>query len=529
MPTVRVNDLDTGGAAAGDNVANVAWAPTTRVVSKTNMFNAYTWAEGDYLQVVGCTTNAVKQPGSAAAFSANDVTAAQPLALPIIRKIDNTSVEVGVMVSASALDGTTTHMTVVNSVYTSEEVSDIVIDGVSGSVKASNHGMGIGLDDTADATVKLTQAVHRRITLRNVAITVPSSGFSMIQCAAIGLRELTLEGNIQLANGSSGDAVLFNNTSSRTLMNFHDASRAVWRARPSGTGAFSLVSQEAAARVYRAGSFDVVSSQTGGACTLLNLVGADSIIPRFDDFSAGDIRAEAIASGSLLRGIVCYNGNGSQVRRGIVNSIDLVNAAEGISGAINTGATAGLRSRFHVNSFRMIGTIAVAAVRGQADVTYDNCVRDAGSGELAYGAANDTISAPSMQPSNTMTFTITEADFTAAATTQTVTLTSLTRYANHLLPRAASVVGVRVEVVTAFTGGGITAATLDVGITATPTRFVAGFDVFNVGGTYATPSAANAYFAESAGWPALAVRLNTTTGNVVDANAGIAKVTVTFE
>jgi hypothetical protein len=529
MPTARVNDLDGGaGVAAGGDHTVVAWTAATRVVSKTGMFAGYTWADGDFLLVTAGT--GVKQAGGGGEPSATDVTVAQPLALPIIRKINNDQVEVGVIVNATDIAS----MTVTNGAYTSEEVSDILVEGVTGGVKPLGHGLGIGLDDTADpggSPVLLTQAVHRRITLRNISVAIPTAGYSMIQCAGVGLRELTLEGTIELANGSNGEAVLFTNTSSRTVMDHFDASRATWRARPIGTGAFSLVNCEASARIFRAGSFDVVSAQTGGACTLLNIAGDDSIVARIDDFSAGDIWMQATASGSLLRGIVAYNGNGAQIRRGIVNSLSMTNAAEGISGALNTGTTAGVRSRLHVNTFRVLGTVAVAAVRAQADVTYDSLIRDTNSGELAYGATNDTLAAPSMQPANTITFTLTEADFTAAALTQTVTLSALTRYANYHLPRAASVVGVRVEIVTAFddAGGPMSASTIDVGIVGTATRFVAAQNAFALGGTYATPSAANAFFAESAGWPALAVTLNTTGANVVAATTGLVKITITFE
>ncbi len=532
MPTVRVADLDTAGAAAGASVANVAWNPATRVVSKTGMFSAYTWADGDFLQVVGCTAGAVKQPGPGGAFSATDVTASQPLALPIIRKISNDAVEVGVMVSASTLDGTTTHMTVLNAVYTSEEVSDILIDGVTGSVKPNNSAMGIGLDDTADpggSPVLLTQAVHRRVVIRNVSVIVPTAGYALIQSRAMGLRELTLDGVMELAPGSDPSALLYNHTSPRTVMSVFDASRASWRARPSGAVNYSLFTFQGSARVMKVGSWDIVSAQTGGGVTLLNFAGASSLISRIDDFTAGDIRMEATASGSLLRGIVTYNADGAQIRRGLINSIEMINGASAINGALNSGATAGVRSRLHVNNLRVLGAVGEMVVRAQADVTYDSLVRDTNSGELARGAAGDSNAAPSLQPANNLTFTVSEADFTAAALTETITLSALARYAGYHLPRGASVVGVRVEVVTPFSGGGITAATVDIGVAGAETRFVAGLNAFAANGTYATPSAANAYFAESAGWPALTVRLNTTTANVVAATAGLVKITITFE
>jgi hypothetical protein len=84
-------------------------------------------------------------------------------------------------------------------------------------------------------------------------------------------------------------------------------------------------------------------------------------------------------------------------------------------------------------------------------------------------------------------------------------------------------------VVTAFSGGSVATALLDVGITGAETRFVTDLNVFALGGTYATPSAANSFFAETAGWPALVVRLDTTGGNVVAATAGLIKITITFE
>jgi hypothetical protein len=528
MPTVRVTDLDTGGSAAGADVTGVAWTAATRVVSKASMFSAYTWADGDYLLVKAGT--GVKQAGTGGEPSATDVTAAQPLALPIIRKIDANSVEVGVIVD----DADVASMTVINAAYTSEEVSDILIDGVTGSVKPNNSAMGIGLDDTGDPSgspVFLTQAVHRRITIRNASVIVPTAGYALIQSRAMGLRELTLDGVMELAPGSDPSAILYNNTSARTVMSVFDASRATWRARPSGTVSYSLFTFEPSARVLKVGSFDVVSAQTGGGVTLINIAGDDGIVSRIDDFTAGDIRMEATASGSLLRGIVLYNGDGAQIRRGIVNSIEMIGGASAINGAFNSGLTAGVRSRIHVNQMKVLGAVGEMVVRAQADVTYDSLIRDTASGELARGAAGDSNAAPSMQPSNTLTFTLTEADFTLGAATQTVTLSSLTRYAGYHLPRGASVVGVRVEVVTAFDdgAGGISASTIDVGIVGTPTRFVAALNAFAVGGTYATPSAANAFFAESANWPALAVTLNTTGGNVSACTTGLVKVTFTYE
>jgi hypothetical protein len=526
MPTARDTDLNTGSDAAGADVTGVAWTAATRVVSKTNLFTDYTWADGDFLIVKAGT--GVKQAGPGGEPSATDVTAAQPLALPIIRKIDNNSVEVGVIANATDVAS----MTVLNGAYTSEEVSDILIDGVTGSVKPNNSAMGIGLDDTADpggSPVLLTQAVHRRVVIRNASVIVPTAGYALIQSRAMGLRELTLDGVMELAPGSDASALLYNNTSARTVMSLFDASRATWRARPSGTVSYSLFTFEPSARVLKAGSFDVVSAQTGGGVTLINIAGDDGIVSRIDDFTAGDIRMEATASGSLVRGLVLYNGDGAQIRRGLIDSIEMIGGASAINGALNSGATAGVRSRLHVNQFRVLGAVGEMVVRAQADVTYDSLIRDTASGELARGAAGDSNAAPSMQPANTITYTLTEADFTAAALTQTVTLSAVTRYAGQHLPRAATVVGVRVEIVTAISGGGITAATVDVGITGAETRFVSALNAFALGGTYATPSAANSFFAETAGWPALVVRLNTTTANVVAATAGLIKITITFE
>jgi hypothetical protein len=526
MPTVRVNDL-TSTEAPLATVTGVTWdvgtaAAPTRIIRKTNLFDLYTWQDGDFLQVVGGT---IKQPGTGGAFSGDDVTAAQPLALPIIRKIDANSVEVGVMAKAT----TDASISILNGAYTSEEVSDILIDGVTGSVKPNNSGMGIGLDDTGDATVKLTQAVHRRIVIRNASIVVPTSGYALIQSRAIGLRELTLDGVMELAPGSNVSALLYNNTSPRTVMSLFDASRATWRARPSGTVNHSLFTFTASARVLRAGSWDVVSAQTGGSVTLINIGGGtDSIITRIDDFTAGNIRMEAIASGSLLRGVSLNNGNEAQISRGLIDSLEMVNGAAAITGPITT---ANLRSRIHVNQIRVLGTIGEMAVRGQADVTYDSLIRDTASGELARGAAGDSNAAPSMQPANTLTFTVSEADFVGGGATETLTLGTgtLARYAGYRLPRAASVVGARVEIVTAISGGSISAATVDVGITGAETRFVSALNAFALGGTYATPSAANAFFAETAGWPALVVRLNTTGGTPGGATAGLIKITITYE
>jgi hypothetical protein len=529
MPTARDTDLNTGGDAAGADVTGVAWTAATRVVSKSNLFTDYTWQDGDFLIVTAGT--GVKQAGPGGEPSATDVTAAQPLALPIIRKIDANSVEVGVIVD----DADVASMTVLNGAYTSEEVSDILIDGVTGSVKPNNSAMGIGLDDDADAIVKLTQAVHRRITIRNASVIVPSAGYALIQSRAMGLRELTLDGVMELAPGSDGSALLYNNTSARTVMSLFDASRATWRARPSGSTSHSLFTFEPSARVLRVGSFDVVSAQTGGACTLINIVGDDGIVSRIDDFSAGDLHFSAIASGSLLRGIVLYNGDGAQVRRGIINSIHMSEGASAINGALNTGATANLRSRIHVNDLRVLGAIGESVVRTLADVTYDRLVRDTASGNLVAAFSADTNAAPTIGPANTLTFTLFESDFTAAATSEIITLASLTRstvtpYSTYRLPKGASVVNVRVEVLQAFDdgAGAMSASQIDVGVTATPDQYVSNFTTFATGGTLATPSAANAFTAEAT-WPAFAVRLETTSANVVAATTGAVRVTVTFE
>jgi hypothetical protein len=395
--------------------------------------------------------------------------------------------------------------------------------------------MGIGLDDDADAIVKLTQAVHRRITIRNASVIVPSAGYALIQSRAMGLRELTLDGVMELAPGSDGSALLYNNTSARTVMSLFDASRATWRARPSGSTSHSLFTFEPSARVLRVGSFDVVSAQTGGACTLINIVGDDGIVSRIDDFSAGDLHFSAIASGSLLRGIVLYNGDGAQVRRGIINSIHMSEGASAINGALNTGATANLRSRIHVNDLRVLGAIGESVVRTLADVTYDRLVRDTASGNLVAAFSADTNAAPTIGPANTLTFTLFESDFTAAATSEIITLASLTRstvtpYSTYRLPKGASVVNVRVEVLQAFDdgAGAMSASQIDVGVTATPDQYVSNFTTFATGGTLATPSAANAFTAEAT-WPAFAVRLETTSANVVAATTGAVRVTVTFE
>jgi hypothetical protein len=524
MPTARDTDLNTGGDAAGADVTGVAWTALTRVVSKSNLFTDYTWQDGDFLIVTAGT--GVKQAGPGGEPSGTDVTAAQPLALPIIRKINNDQVEVGVIVD----DADVASMTILNGAYTSEEVSDILIDGVTGSVKINNSAMGIGLDDDADAIVKLTQAVHRRVTIRNASVIVPTAGYALIQSRAMGLRELTLDGVMELAPGSDGSALLYNNTSARTVMSLFDASRATWRARPSGSTGHSLFTFEPSARVLKVGSFDVVSAQTGNSCTLINIVGDDGIVSRIDDFSAGDLHFSAIASGSLLRGIVLYNGDGAQIRRGIINSIHMSEGASAINGALNTGATANLRSRIHVNDLRVLGAIGESVVRTLADVTYDRLVRDTASGNLVAAFSADTNAAPTIGPANTLTFTLFESDFTVANTTETLTLSSITRFAGMHIPKGASVVNVRVEVLQAFDdgAGAMSASQIDVGVTATPDQYVSNFTTFATGGTLATPSAANAFTAEAT-WPAFAVRLETTSANVVAATTGAVRVTVTFE
>jgi hypothetical protein len=76
-------------------------------------------------------------------------------------------------------------------------------------------------------------------------------------------------------------------------------------------------------------------------------------------------------------------------------------------------------------------------------------------------------------------FIISEADLTAAGTTQTIDLKSL--------PKGTIVKGVRVKASVAFAGGGNTAVTVSVGSAAgTSTTFSAAFDIFQaVGDTVA--------------------------------------------
>lgn len=81
-------------------------------------------------------------------------------------------------------------------------------------------------------------------------------------------------------------------------------------------------------------------------------------------------------------------------------------------------------------------------------------------------------------------YTLGFGDLTAAATTQTVIL--LTNPAGStlpfIIPQGGVVMGVKVHATTSFTGGGVTAMTMSVGVTGTVTALTSAFDIFQATG-----------------------------------------------
>jgi hypothetical protein len=521
-PIVRDSDLDSGGNVAGADVTSVVWTASTRQVSKTGLFNDYTWQEGDYLVIKGGT--GVKRAGAGGEPDASDVSAAEPLIVNIVRKVSNDAVEVGIIPNSTDV----ANMTILNGAYTTHSVSNVVVRNITGSVSTNTHGIGLALDDTADATVKLTQCPTRNLVLENVRITVPSAGYALISVRGIQLESLELRGTIEHGPGSSAASPVIDHTGSRSVMRYFDARAATINKTTTGTATFSVINWEPSARLWHLGLLNIDNSLSSGGCTAINFTGDDGILTRIDDFDVGVLRHRCTNSGTNW-GLSLYAGNGAQLRRARFGVLDFENITFGVTGALNSGP-ANTRSRIYADQIRAHGTLS-SLTRGQVDLTYGSFVRDTASGELAYGYSNDTNSAPTFGPGNTLSFTVLSTDFTSAATSQTLTFSSMTRFAGLHLPRAASVTSVKVEILQAFDDGAgpITNATMDVGITATPTRYVNGFSAFALGGTNTTPAATDSRSLESESWPALACRLNTTLGNVNTLTTGAARITVTFE
>jgi hypothetical protein len=526
-PIVRDNDLSTTDAAAPEgNVTGVAWTASTRQVSKTGLFNDYVWQEGDYLVVVGGT--GVKRPGPGGEIDASDVSASEPLALPIVRRVSNDAVEVGILVGS----GDFASMTILNGAYDTYAVENVVVRNVTGSVAVNVHGIGLALDDTADST-KLTQAPSRNIVLENINITVPTTGYALISVRGIQLESLELRGTIQHGPGSATGSPLIDHTGGRSVMNRFDASAAAMTKTATGTATFSVINWEASARLWRLGTLNIDNALTGGGCTAINLAGdataGEAIVARIDDLDIGTLRHTCTNSGTNW-GVSTYASSGARILQGRIGVARLENVTFGFTGPLSASAVT--RSRLHVDDLRVIGTIS-AVTRGQADVTYDHYVRPTASGENMYGAAESgAYPGPTLLRANQLGFYLTEADFTTAGTSQIVTLSTLTRsslapYADFILPRGATVTGVRVEVLEAFDDGvgAMSASQIDVGVTATPDAYVSNFTTFATGGTRVVPTGYNA----AATFPALAVRLETTGANVVAATTGRVFITVTFE
>jgi len=117
-------------------------------------------------------------------------------------------------------------------------------------------------------------------------------------------------------------------------------------------------------------------------------------------------------------------------------------------------------------------------------------------------------------------FPVSEADFTAASPTETITLLSL--------PAAGMIHDVKIKHTTAFSGGGTSGATLSVGIVGSTTKYAAAFDVFQAVGDTVF-GLGSTFGSENHGAAVnIVVELDTTTGteNVVDYTAGAATIWV---
>lgn len=118
-------------------------------------------------------------------------------------------------------------------------------------------------------------------------------------------------------------------------------------------------------------------------------------------------------------------------------------------------------------------------------------------------------------------YTVGHADFTAAAATEAVSMTTT-------LPAGAIVLGKSHQLPTSFSGGSITAATIDVGINGgNLDEYVDAADVFTAF-TYAPTGGDGTAPAPLTAATTVYITLNTTGGDVADADAGSYEVDIYY-
>ena len=119
------------------------------------------------------------------------------------------------------------------------------------------------------------------------------------------------------------------------------------------------------------------------------------------------------------------------------------------------------------------GTVTIGKIDGASSYNY---VFPASAGEigstLLYGASGDLTWSGSV--AGWVNYSLTDADLTAAATSQEITLFTSTG--------SQVIEGVIIKHPTSFTGGGCSAVTTSVGITGNTAKFAAAFDVFQAPG-----------------------------------------------
>lgn len=115
-------------------------------------------------------------------------------------------------------------------------------------------------------------------------------------------------------------------------------------------------------------------------------------------------------------------------------------------------------------------------------------------------------------------FTVSESDFTAAATSEAITLFTL---------GAGEVIhAVKIKHSAAFTGGTLSAFTLEVGISGNSTKYASAFDVFQAAADTAFQVSSVVDSENHGSGTAIEITATSTGDNVVSATAGAAEVWV---
>lgn len=121
-------------------------------------------------------------------------------------------------------------------------------------------------------------------------------------------------------------------------------------------------------------------------------------------------------------------------------------------------------------------------------------------------------SADGLMPIRVFKFTLEPSDLTAAATTEAVDIS--TDDAGVSFPANARVIGATVDCTTAFTGGSVSACTVQVGDTVDPNELLAATSIFTATGFTDDPGVYTPFSLEAAYAPEALV---TATGDNVDA------------